>query len=70
MTKPDKIWVGPYVDDKGVSWENGHWDSALADGSADIEYLLSTPAREHAEALMKAANDRILKALFQPQEKE
>ena len=56
MTKPDKIWAETSCPDE---WEGGAWEaSKLYDD--DAEYLLSTPAREHAEELVNALVDIIL----------
>jgi len=48
---PDKIWACP---DWHHDWDSGSWDLAKDNQGQEAEYLLSTPAREHADELVEA----------------
>ena len=53
MTKPDKIWA--------LADRRKHWQDSPPEDGQHIwrwsEYLLSTPAREHAEELVEALEE-------------
>jgi len=51
MSAPDKIWACPNARE---DWNGGYWDLAQDNQGPEGEYLLSTPAREHAQELVEA----------------